>query len=627
MQEFVPGLNYFFIGTLDRDGRPWVSMLTGEKGFLYSPHSRTLEVRTRLETGKNGHGGNEDHVSDPIFSNLLHGEAFKDGKRMFGGVGLDFTNRRRNKMNGVLYPDDLLVADEDSGELHVRLTVEQTMGNCPKYITIREVVPRPQHDRDNSNTTPVLVGSKEEKSSNLLSEEAKAIVRQADCFFISSRFIDEDLADQTSGMDCNHRGGNPGFVRMDGNNLLLPDYSGNRFFNTLGNITNDERLGLLFLNFESGDLLHLTGRGRIFVGQDAQALYPHTQRCVQVTIDDYVIRKDALPFRMKTRELSPYNPTVSSGQHRIVSQDSEKRVSATLSNITRHTEDLATFRFTTSRPIRYIPGQYAVLDLSQFNTVGYRHMAPNDPQSLNDDYVRTWTISSAPTRKIKSVTLTVSQGTQGLEEWEEASEFTMTIKRKPGGAVSNLLHDLVLNPQHPFNVPLISTGGSFVLPTLSRTTQEGQSSPKIALISGGIGSTPFISMIRGARQAQEGPLDIQWITSAPYLKDALPEVLQELTAPLESTGGDQGSQQDTKPLALSVNVFLTRESSLEASSLQNTKIHYGRLSSQDIIAAIPDIHDRQVLLCGPDPFMESIKGYLQELRVPISQILVEDFNF
>jgi hypothetical protein len=131
-QEFVPGLNYFFIGTLDQQGRPWVSILTGNKGFLHSPHSRTLEIKTRLETGNSGYDAQrKDHghtIPDPVFSNLLSGETFKDGKRKWGGVGLDFTNRRRNKMNGVLYPGDLLVADEATGELHVRLTVEQTIG-------------------------------------------------------------------------------------------------------------------------------------------------------------------------------------------------------------------------------------------------------------------------------------------------------------------------------------------------------------------------------------------------------------------------------------------------------------------------------------------------------------------
>lgn len=138
MQDFVPGLNYFFIGTLDGQGRPWVSILTGPLGFLHSPDIKTLEIKTRLHisTDKAGH-----HVPDPLFSNLFNGETFRDGKHMWGGVALDFSNRRRNKMNGVLYPRDVFAADQSSGELHVRLTVEQTIGTVFEHIIVSRMYP------------------------------------------------------------------------------------------------------------------------------------------------------------------------------------------------------------------------------------------------------------------------------------------------------------------------------------------------------------------------------------------------------------------------------------------------------------------------------------------------------
>ncbi|KAF9109275.1 hypothetical protein BGX27_007796, partial [Mortierella sp. AM989] len=231
MQEFVPGLNYFFIGTLDGQGRPWVSILTGPKGFLQSTDIKSLEIRTTLTGSLDS--DQPGAPSDPIFSNLARGETFKNGKRMWSGVGLDFSNRRRNKMNGVLYPDGLLASNEKSGELHLRLTVEQSIGNCPKYITIREMKPphRPESTILDTATKDAAAPQVSTKGSpSKLGDQEIAIVHQADCLFISSRFIDEDLADQTSGMDCNHRGGNPGFVRLGkGNNsLVFPDYSGNR---------------------------------------------------------------------------------------------------------------------------------------------------------------------------------------------------------------------------------------------------------------------------------------------------------------------------------------------------------------------------------------------------------------
>ncbi|KAF9964636.1 hypothetical protein BGZ70_006171 [Mortierella alpina] len=586
MQDFVPGLNYFFIGTLDKQGRPWVSILTGPLGFLHSPDIKTLEIKTRLHHSVNKAGPSDP---DPLFSNLLNGETFKDGKHMWGGVALDFANRRRNKMNGVLYPRDVLAANRSSGELHVRLTVEQTIGenflitptvsqmfslamttqshstatcmigNCPKYITIREMVPPPpsseaaRSDESVYSDTPTSANVSDE-----LSEEQQSIIKQADCLFISSRFIDESLADQTSGMDCNHRGGNPGFARVKGRTLVFPDYSGNR---------------------------------------------------------DVLLRKASLPFRMRTKELSPYNPVVPSLQQRAIVEPEEGRVLATLCEIARHTDAISSFHFETSRPFHYIPGQYAVLDFSAFNSVGYQHMDPENPQSLNDDFIRTWTISSAPVRLAQSAS----------REWGETSRFTLTIKRKPGGKISNLLHDLKLNSSRPFIIPLISTGGSFTLADTKPGPLLSSFPQKIALISGGIGSTPFISMIRGANQAAGPAVDIHWVMSAPHLEDTLPQVLQELGAPVSPSN-------ETK-IRLSMDAFLTRESLPSTAviapshSTDCVLVHYDRLSSQQLLRAIPDLASRSILLCGPEPFMDAVKQYLQELDISQERILTEDFNF
>jgi predicted pyridoxine 5'-phosphate oxidase superfamily flavin-nucleotide-binding protein len=70
---------------------------------------------------------------------------------------------------------------------------------------------------------------------------------------------------ETSGSDASRRGGSPGFVRfVDENTLELPNYSGNTMFNTLGNIAANPSAGLLFLDFERGDTLQITGEARVF---------------------------------------------------------------------------------------------------------------------------------------------------------------------------------------------------------------------------------------------------------------------------------------------------------------------------------------------------------------------------
>ncbi|GJJ77636.1 uncharacterized protein EMPS_09995 [Entomortierella parvispora] len=605
MQEFVPSLEYMFLGTLDSRGRPWVSILTGPKGFMKSTHGKILEVVVK---------GNKDEepeeVSDPLYSNLLNGESFGHGeKTMWSGVALDFSNRRRNKMNGVLYKDDLLVNDEKTGELHVMLTVEQTIGNCPKYVTIRELSYQTQESSRSGSARFDL------DDDHGLTELHQTIIRQADCVFISSRHIDESLPDLTSGMDCNHRGGNPGFIHLDGRTILFPDYSGNRFFNTLGNIAEDERVGLLFLSFETGDTLQFTGRAKIIFGQESQTLYPHAQRLVQVELDSVVFRKAAVPFRMHTKELSPYNPRVPGHRLPADAPGAGESTMAQLTNIIRHSPDIATFHFQTSRPIHYQPGQYAVLDFSQLNTTGYRHMAPENPRSLNDDYIRTWTISSAPDPATK---------TDAAVAWKDSSNFTMTIKRKAGGLLTSILHSIRSASQVHLTVPLVCTGGEFILPSGT----DKSALQKVAFISGGIGSTPFISMIRGLRQVAKlsSPLSIHWIMSVSQTLESLPSILKELCG---SSGQDNASSEG---LDLKVSVFLTRESPGEGRhasllDLNGVQVFFKRLDDQSVAEVVPDLTERKVLICGPDSFMDAVRAMCDKMGVSPESVLTEAFNF
>ncbi|KAF9974885.1 hypothetical protein BGZ73_001625 [Actinomortierella ambigua] len=576
-QDFVQNLQYMFLGTLDEHGRPWVSMLTGPPGFMQSSDPKVLEIKTKaaIVPSSSLSSSSAQHVSrgkshsatvvqDPILHNFVHGERFVDQdkaggsrpKTYWGGVALDFSNRRRNKMNGVLYPDGVVRLDEATGDLHVRLTVEQTIGNCPKYITIREV--RPRSDRDTSDiqgqqhvqhvpqeqiaaannhehqgagqgsSAPQQTSKSTSTTTTLLSDYEQHMIRQADCVFLATRYIDDSLPAQTNGMDCNHRGGNPGFVRVKGNTILIPDYSGNRFFQSLGNIVNDPRIGLLFIDFNTGDTLHITGRAKVHLDAEAQAVYPRVQRVVVVEIDDVLLQRQALPFVLETKELSPYNPRIMRPTNHALHGDdggdddksgdqlpSQHVNKARLMRIDRLSHNVASFYFRTTEPIKYTPGQYAVLDFSAFNTVGYQHMNNDRPQSVNDDFIRTWTISSAP--KVKALGASRpsdahhersidnnsnNNSNKKLIEWEAQNEFTVTVKRKPDGAISNLLHGLTeyyedrekigvgmeqqqgqqgdpgrgaLHHRPLLEIPFVGVDGDFVLPVPSPPTTDPSS--------------------------------------------------------------------------------------------------------------------------------------------------------
>jgi hypothetical protein len=86
---------------------------------------------------------------------------------------------------------------------------------------------------------------------------ARELIEGADTFFVATR--SSALAGAAGGADISHRGGRPGFARLQGDTLLIPDFRGNGYFNTLGNILGEPRASLLFIDFVSGDVLQLQG--------------------------------------------------------------------------------------------------------------------------------------------------------------------------------------------------------------------------------------------------------------------------------------------------------------------------------------------------------------------------------
>jgi hypothetical protein len=105
-----------------------------------------------------------------------------------------------------------------------------------------------------------------------------------------------------------HRGGRPGFIGLAGDGaLVIPDYMGNRFFNTLGNLVVNPRAGLLFLDFARGDLLQITGRTEIvWDGPQVQA-FKGAERLWRVLPAHGRWLRGALPLRFEFGDLSPNN--------------------------------------------------------------------------------------------------------------------------------------------------------------------------------------------------------------------------------------------------------------------------------------------------------------------------------
>ncbi|MGV8990655.1 MAG: pyridoxamine 5'-phosphate oxidase family protein [Thiobacillus sp.] len=263
-QIFFAQLPFVVVGSVDAAGQAWASILAHPPGFISSPDARHLLIRARPP------------VADPLHETLVPGARI-------ALLGIEQHTRRRNRLNGIIERID------DAGLL---VGVQQSFGNCPKYIQARQVeyVKREGTGSVHHATT--------------LSETARQMIARADTLFIATAHPGAHHGDAQShegnshGVDVSHRGGKPGFVRVDyDNTLTVPDFAGNRFFNTLGNIVLNPRVGLLFIDFEIGDVLYLAADAEIvFDGPELDA-FAGAERLLRLQIRHVQHVAASLPLR------------------------------------------------------------------------------------------------------------------------------------------------------------------------------------------------------------------------------------------------------------------------------------------------------------------------------------------
>ena len=275
-RDFFIGLKYIFLGTIDNLGRPHASIITGKTGFISTPDPKRLVIKTGARQAK------------PALTDLKIGQNIAI-------LGLDLSNRRRNRMHGIIE-----TLDPESLTIHVK----QSYGNCPKYISLREIIEDvpPSFDRQRPAETI---------SHKALTPRAIDLIQNADTFFIASYL--QNTSDVTSaayqGADISHRGGHIGFVSVDSDTqITIPDYSGNYLFNTLGNLLLNPKAALLFLDFETGDQLHLQGHATLIDDPAKVAQYAGAQRLLQITIKSMRLEKAVTALRWRFIEASPFNP-------------------------------------------------------------------------------------------------------------------------------------------------------------------------------------------------------------------------------------------------------------------------------------------------------------------------------
>ncbi|MGW4781123.1 pyridoxamine 5'-phosphate oxidase family protein [Streptomyces filamentosus] len=252
---FLEAQPMLVLGAAAPDGRVWASLLTGAPGFARATGPHTVSVAGGVRPG------------DPLAPALA-------GEARVGTLALDPRTRRRMRLNGTARPS----------ARGLLIEAEQVFANCPKYLQKRELY----------GSGPAGPDAPRALRGDALTEAQLAAVRAADTFFVATTGPD--------GADASHRGGNPGFVRTENpRELLWRDYPGNAMFLTLGNLETDDRAGLLFLDWENGTTLQLSGR--------AETVYRSEERFVRFRVDSVVETPAAGPLRWSAPEYSPANPT------------------------------------------------------------------------------------------------------------------------------------------------------------------------------------------------------------------------------------------------------------------------------------------------------------------------------
>ncbi len=270
-RTFFGQLPFVVAGAIDGVGLPWATLLTGAPGFVYSPNPGHLRIDTLPMPG------------DPLLPWLEEGAGI-------GLLGIELPTRRRNRMNGTI------VVCDGRG---LTVAVEQSFGNCPRYIQLRDLDPV-------QSPEPSAVAWQ----GSGLDAASVALLSRADTLFIASHYQAEPGERESSkgeGVDVSHRGGRPGFVRVDGSHTLtFPDFNGNNLFNTIGNLLANPRAGIVVPDFANGTLLHVSGDAEVIWDGAEMRAFAGAERLVRLHVAAVVRREHALPWRWQLQEGSPW---------------------------------------------------------------------------------------------------------------------------------------------------------------------------------------------------------------------------------------------------------------------------------------------------------------------------------
>lgn len=266
---FVENQAFLIASSTNHDGEVWISALLGDPGFIQVVNSQELHIQLPYLYS---------HKEDILYQNLREVPEI-------GTLTMDLARRRRFRINGSVQLD----------EQSIKLGVKEAYGNCPKFIQRRLI-----HAMGQAEELKAEVGQGKE-----LKESQRAWIKSADTFFLGSKSLEGK-------MDASHRGGNPGFVEIiEGDILRIPDYPGNSMYSSLGNLYENPQAGLLFMDFEQGKSLQLTGKVALHMDQNSTEDLEKSGgsgRFWTVQIERWIETKNHHSIDWELVDFSPYNP-------------------------------------------------------------------------------------------------------------------------------------------------------------------------------------------------------------------------------------------------------------------------------------------------------------------------------
>lgn len=261
--DFIQSQPLVTLGSVDGNGLVWASIVSGPPGFMEVVDEQTLRIHAVPDS------------TDPISESLRAGHDV-------GLLIIDFSTRRRLRLNGRVV--------EGADGFSIR--TQQVYSNCPRYIQARTC------DFNNNDSQSARIVRK----AATLDGDLRNWISHADTFFVASFH-------PLGGADISHRGGFPGFVQVvDEGTIIWPEYNGNGMFNTLGNLIENPDAGLLFVDFEQGGTLQLSGTTEILWDEERAAFFPGAERLVEFKIRRIITTENAIDLRCKFENFSSDNP-------------------------------------------------------------------------------------------------------------------------------------------------------------------------------------------------------------------------------------------------------------------------------------------------------------------------------